>query len=30
MLTLMEQRQMWGHHFVSDGIMPMVILMFFR
>lgn len=30
MHTLMEQRQTWGHHFVSDGIMLMVILMFFR
>jgi len=30
MHTLMEQRQMWGHHFVSDGIMLMVRLMFFR
>jgi hypothetical protein len=30
MHTLMEQRQMWGHHFVSDGTMPMVKLMFCR
>lgn len=30
MHTLMEQRQMWGHQYVSDGIMLMVISMFFR
>lgn len=30
MHTLMEQRQMWGHQYVSDGIMLMVKLMFFR